>query len=312
MSELTDVAIIIRGSHERTEPLLHAVLGEQECHSLDIIHFRPHHRAVKETLLLGQSRGADWTLCLDADVLPFMDGIHALVSFARQQDPGIFEFQGMALDKFIPVLRPAGNHLYRTSLIGQALPLVPEDTTTIRAEYEMLNRMARKMKHPWCQMDAIVGFHDFEQYHLDIFRKCFIHTFIHTFKHAGIAKKLGAVWDMASPDPDYRVAARAAEVAEQHAGEFCVDREFQRDRARDELRRMHVAEKEELRPTGFNDLNRGYVSRMAEARAGIDQQLQKRFFPNRKWNLLRDGRKSPLLKLKKILSITGMRSFRSS
>ena len=75
---------------------------------------------------------------------------------------------------------------------------------------------------------------------------------------------------------------------------------------------MDLVEKAELSPTGFRDLHREYAARKSEASAGIDQRLQKRFFPRRKWNKVRDGRKIPLLKLKKILSFTGMRSFWST
>lgn len=169
-----EVLCIVRSVNERTTELCRHLLEQQvDAKDVVVVQEKPFSLAVRKSFELGIKRGLPWTLCLDADVLLRQGAVRELLDYAHDMEENIFEVQAMIRDKTMGIVRAAGNHLYRTSLLTEALKLIPSEGTTLRPETETLFRMARRGK-PFIQAGFIVGLHDFEQSYSDLYKKSFL------------------------------------------------------------------------------------------------------------------------------------------
>ncbi len=218
---LDQVTLIVRHCGERTTEACVALLerfapGER----IHRVSARPFHETLRRGLELGLAEGRPWTLCIDADVLilPQLAGFLASIdSFPA----GFFEAQALVLDKLLPARRPAGNHLYRTELIKQALPKIPL-RGSLRPESDMIRAMAAAGYRDH-QSRLLVGLHDFEQVYADVYSKAFLHA----HKHRFLVPLLRPVWQaLARGDADFRVALSALEDALGHEAAPAVSRDF--------------------------------------------------------------------------------------
>jgi hypothetical protein len=202
---INDVTVIIRSVGERTEASCRYLLAQQipEDHIITVSN-APFSATLADSYRVGIERGLPWTLCIDSDVLVRSYTVSELLNVAYELPKEVFEVQGMVLDKFFGVSRPAGNHLYRTSLLPRALDLIPREGKDLRPEYYTVKRMA-ELGYPWVETPLVLGLHDFEQYYKDIFRKCYVHA----HKHSQQMHLLVEYWRrgrMTSQADDYRVA----------------------------------------------------------------------------------------------------------
>jgi hypothetical protein len=220
--DLNDRAcVIIRAASERTEQLCQKLIIEQGVSSenLSVLKEAPFSAALKRSFETGIERGLKWTLCNDADVLLRPGAVETMLNLAEQQDEQVFEIQGFILDKFIGGPRNGGIHLYRTSLLPKALEKIPPEESIVRPEFHMLQAMAA-IGYPYKTIPYLVGTHDFEQYYLDIFRKCFIHA----HKHLYLAEAFLSFWrENAVNDMDYTVALHGFASGVEHFGEVSID-----------------------------------------------------------------------------------------
>ena len=143
-----------------------------------------------------------------------------LLDVAHKLPAEVCETQGLVLDKFFGVRRPAGNHLYRTSLLSKALGLIPLEGEDIRPEHLYAEQDGVAAGHPWMETPLLVGVHDFEH-------TTRISLGSATSTRASTIPKCissSTYWRrMASQDDDYQVAlwGFAAGIAE--TGEVQVD-----------------------------------------------------------------------------------------
>jgi hypothetical protein len=189
-----------------------------------IVRNAPFSAALADSYRIGIEHDRAWTLCIDADVLVHPPAIRALLDAASNVADSVCEVQGVVLDKFFGVRRPAGNHLYRTALLSKALSFIPADGKNARPEFHSLNKMTES-GHPWVQTPVVVGLHDFEQAYRDIFRKCHVHA----KKHVGQMHLLVDYWRRVAPhDGDFRVAllGLAAGVADSSGIHIDVRRDY--------------------------------------------------------------------------------------
>lgn len=218
------VSIVVRESGERTADaccdLLQSLLVDRKVHRVS---GRPFSQTLRRSLETGLDLALPWTLCIDADVLVlpelaiFLDEIQYL-------PPGCFAAQGLVLDKLIPSCRPAGNHLYRTSLIPQALARIPNDA--LRPETEMIQSM-QQSGYGFHQSRRVIGLHDFEQYIRDVFAKAYLHG----HKHCHLKDDFMPMWrSLAREDVDYGAAIVGFEAAEQEMLSPRVSRDFTDER----------------------------------------------------------------------------------
>ncbi len=239
------VSVVIRSAGERTEFLCkELVLAEGILEeNITIIKKTPFSLALQASYEAGITFNRPWTLCLDADVLLLPDSIQEMADFAGKQKPSIFEIQGLVLDKFFGGPREAGNHLYRTALLSQALKFIPQEKGNIRPEQNTINAM-RSQGFPRKLMNHIVGVHDFEQYYADIFRKSFIYA--HKFRQ--FAEIVVSYWPQQGiMDPDYKIALKGFVHGLEHKEEVQID--ARREIYRELFENLQIVEKPEL-PSG--------------------------------------------------------------
>jgi len=200
------VIVVIRAAGERTEALCKELILAQGVLPDNVIMIRetPFSAAVRKGYEIGIDRGLPWTLHVDADVLLRPGSIEKMCALAEQQEQHVFEVQGKILDKFFGGPRDGGIHLYRSSLLQEALSCIPKEGVNIRPEFHTLNTMQKK-GFPWIRVPYIVGLHDFEQYYKDIFRKCFVQA----HKHPHLTQLFLSLWrEYAPADGDFQVALK--------------------------------------------------------------------------------------------------------
>ena len=290
-----NVTLIIRSVGERTEQacfnLLKNVFDEAQ---IVIVRETPFSESIRKSFKIAMDRALPWTLCIDADVLVDIEQLPNLIQKALQTDEHVFQVQGLVLDKFIPVIRPAGNHLYRTSLLEKAMPFIPEEGTSLRPETDMLNEMA-KQGYPWLQCDVLVGIHDFEQYYEDIYRKCFLQA----HKHAYLIPLIETYWiEKSKYDQDFRVALLALRSGKVYGEKIFIDKEFLKEEAIDVLSIRHIQEK--TGNCGFDNISHiVYEYRNSD----FLKKNQENIFTKRNWNSLKVFTKTSEVKRRKPLII---------
>lgn len=272
-----DVSIVVRSASERTADLCMASLKQALPNSpVHRIEVAPFSAAVKEGWKVGLAQGTQWILCIDADVIVSPEGLRDLISCAERQDSSVFEVQGLILDKFIPVYRPAGNHLYRAALVERAMNLIPEEGTSLRPESDMLKRMS-DAGFPWVQCSSVVGLHDYGQLYNDIYRKCFLHA----RKHAHLLPLVESYWtEKGKTDADFKVALFASTMGRLYEDKVLVDKRFLSEEIERGLDFLGLAEKSESESLANLDAFLGQLNRSDNLVA----ELQEKVFSRSLWN----------------------------
>lgn len=219
--KLSNVLVVVRSAHERTEHLSASLAREQvpEEHVV-VIHERPFSQAVRRSFEIGLDFGLDWTLCLDADILIRKGALRALVSRMESLGGSFFELDALLLDKLLGRPR-TGMHLYRTSLFSRALQYVDASADHIRPE-SFVKRQMKEQGFPHDDFqETILGLHDYEQYYYDIYRKAIVHA----HKSARSMSYVIAMWQrLARLDMDYRVALWGYRAGSIFEGKITIDR----------------------------------------------------------------------------------------
>lgn len=206
-----DLAIIIRESGERTADFCRERLAlETGGGPIISVGGGSFPDTLRRSLVAGIDSGCRWTLCVDADVVPSPGVVASLVARAEALDRPVFELQAMVLDRLFGVRRPAGNHLYRTALLPQALEHLPADETVLRPESAMILAMAVQ-GHSWWQDDMVFGLHDFGQWSRDIARKVYVQAAKFQRFLPFLQKRFTA--GAAAGEVDFIVARAALEIA---------------------------------------------------------------------------------------------------
>jgi hypothetical protein len=215
-----NITVVIRSVGERTEKLCREIIGTQIAHrNIFLVREKPFARAVQRTFQTGIDQGRPWTLAVDADTLLLPGVLQYLCEYAVTQEADFFKAQGLIIDKFLSSPRPAGPHLYRTAHLHAALHYIPECFEDLRPETFILKKM-KERGFSVMKADIVIGFHDFEQYYCDIFRKIFLHS----KKHPRDAKLIKTQWaQLAHNDYDYAVALSAYENGLSYRGAVTAD-----------------------------------------------------------------------------------------
>ena len=218
---ISDVKVVVRSTGERTESLCRNLVLSQGVppENVATVCERPFSLAMKTAFEIGLAGDLPWTFCVDADVLLRPGSIKKMLELAEQQSNHICEIQGYVLCKYFGGPRTAGNHLYRTSLLDRVIDNIPIEGVDIRPEFHTLEAM-KEQGNPWVTVPYLVGLHDFEQYHRDIFRKCFVQA----HKHEYLSDLFVQFWrEGANSDEDYRVALAGFARGIEHIGPVFID-----------------------------------------------------------------------------------------
>jgi len=274
------IIIVIRSSGERTACVAKQYLENAQLPLYEII-VSPFSKAVKRTLQLGLEKNADWVLSIDADVLIKKDGIKGILNYTQNADDDIFEIQGLVLDKFFPIKRPAGNHLFRVKYAQEAIELIPEEGTSLRPESDMMKAMVSK-GYAIQQSSVLVGLHDYEQYFKDIYRKCFLQA----KKHHWIVHEVENYWtEMAKDDKDFEVALLALRSGKTYGGKIKVDKDFLMDEIEDVFSVRKISEKRQLTTTEIEQIV--FENELIKYKnSNYSRYLQRKMFPKESWDKL--------------------------
>lgn len=278
MLPVEDITVVIRSAGERTTGACFSLARQVFPHdNVIIIKTFPFSEAIKESFNIARKRNKPWVFCVDADVLVSVDGVNQLLQHAASSEENVFEIQGLILDKFFPVFRPAGNHLYRTLHVERAMTFLPKEGTSLRPESDMLKRMSAA-GFPYIQCDATVGIHDYEQFYVDIFRKCFLHA----HKHFHVLSLIEGYWvEKAKTDTDFKVALWASLAGKLYGGTVYVDKRFLKSEAETFLSFLGIDEKQlEFVSVSAEEIDRE-LNRHAQA---ADRTYQSKIFPENSWN----------------------------
>jgi hypothetical protein len=275
-----DCLFVIRSAGERTEDLCKKLILRQGIPEEQVMVVRevPFSRAIQESFALGIKSGKTWLFCIDADVLISADGFRKILAKLSRIGKSVFCLEGLILDKFFSVLRPAGNHIYRISFVKKALSLIPKEGVSLRPESSMLEAMAL-IGYPSKQCDVVVGIHDYEQYYSDIYRKCFLQS----HKHRQHISRLEKYWtDNCLTDPDFKVALWGLMSGKTYTDTVLVDKRFLETSANQMLQLKGTQEKSALIVDFDVD---SVISNYFDA--GVND-FQEQMFPESMWNVLYD------------------------
>ena len=208
--------IIIRACGERTEQRCIKIAQKQgEVH---VIHACPFGESIRQTYKLALELGQEWIPVVDADVLLYSGTLARGIYRLNKSKKNIFCLDGKTDDKIMMRRRRAGVHIYRTSLLRQALRFVEDDKT--KPESHVRKMMERK-GYKTSVGSVVYGCHDYEQYYRDLWRK----SVAQSHKLAGmITRRTIAQWAMKSvKDRDYKVILAAHQHGKRIDGKICID-----------------------------------------------------------------------------------------
>lgn len=214
------VSCIVRTAGERTKHDCIRLLKNETGGSGSVITVggKPFPETLADSLSAGINGGRKWTLCVDADVLPFSGSVNALIEVAEQMDVSVIEIQGLVFDRFFGGWRPAGIHLYRTCHLEHAIKIAKNFKNTIRPESSILNRLKDEGLE-WQQIELGFGLHDFMQHSQDIYRKCFLHA----WKHVNLIPRMIDYWRLRSSEYDFHIALKGLAAGIAHNGKIELD-----------------------------------------------------------------------------------------
>ena len=272
-----DFLVIIRSVGERTEKACFNLLTETfSSKNILLVKQAPFSAAIRRTFELAMEENLPWTFCVDADVLVDLEQLPLLLQKTLEVSKEIFQIQGLVLDKFFPIWRPAGNHLYRTSLMEKAIFKIPAEGTSLRPETDMLNAMSLE-GYPWVQTDIKLGLHDHEQYCEDIYRKCFLQA----RKHTPFIGLLTSYWEeQRYQDPDFDVALLGLRAGMAYHESIYVDKSFRAADIKHDLANHAIREKDPLPDSMLSfDLT-------TRQNLKVVDEIQEAIFPCIRWNTL--------------------------
>ena len=241
---LADTLWVVRSAGERTTELCETLIRRwAPAENVRVIHERPFSAAVRKGFELGIASGLRWTYCIDADVLLLEREVMEQLRLAETLEDNVFCVQGLVYGKFLPIKRPAGNHLYRNALVERALPLIPSDGHALRPE-SVTTQAMKDQGYVTYQTNVVLGLHDYEQYYLDIYRKCFLHVNKH---EEALMPMVESHWRKhRATDQDYEVALLGALMGKVHQGTVYIDKHFQEEEGQRALALKNIAEKPPL------------------------------------------------------------------
>jgi hypothetical protein len=205
MSEIR-AHLVVRSAGERTAETCVRLASESlPSSAVTVIREVPFERALRETFRVGIEKAATWTVAIDADVLVRPGAIAALLDEAEAMPAAYAQLGGHVFDKITGLHRQAGNRVYRTRLLPNALECIPPTGTETTPEFFVAREMARR-GHPAAKSNLIVGLHDFEQSFADLYRKAMLHSVKH---RRLIAELVTRSAERGESDPDFRVVLKA-------------------------------------------------------------------------------------------------------
>jgi len=249
--KITNAAVVIRSSGERTEALCKKLIAEQVAQKNIFLvkGEKPFSNALERMFQIGIECNLPWTIAVDADLLVSENGISSIIAIAENRHDNFFEINAQMLDKFFGGPKDGGLHLFRTSLLDLAITQIPAEGFSMRPESFVIDRM-QSLGYPQIKDDIVLVMHDYEQYYRDIYRKAFFHGKKHIrFFH----NSLLPFWERLSKvDPDYRVAIWGFRASQAFDSKINADVSIFGEEVQILLHASGIEEKEDLIPDNYS------------------------------------------------------------
>lgn len=182
---------IVRTVGERTTEAAADILKNAFKNNLRLISEQPFENALRNSFQCGLDMARPWTLVIDADVLCSLERLERMFEIAQTLPDNFFMFHASVTDKFFGRYRRAGNRLYNTRYLAEALNSIPEKGASLRPECDTCSTMLKKGFRNF-KTFQIIGLHDYEQSYRDILRKAALFAFKHKEFHEYFEKFWGS------------------------------------------------------------------------------------------------------------------------
>jgi len=218
---------IVRSCGERTTRQAVALLSKIfDIDDIEVVREVPFEKALRATYEIGIASGREWAFVMDADVLPSPRRLRQALTSRADRVEDVFVFRGLVLDKFFGWPREVGNYIYRTSLLGTALDLIPRAGAKVRPEFSTIQAMHHRGHRMETVEDMTYAVHDFEQFYKDLFRK----GYVYASKHPAMQILMTDWQKRGEKDADFFVMLAGAVAHNARGGEVEIDvRRFPKD-----------------------------------------------------------------------------------
>jgi hypothetical protein len=233
--------IIVRCCGERTENKCIDLARKQgEVH---IVKTRPFGESIRQSYKLALTFNQKWTPMVDGDVLLVDRSLQKGIKYLNSlRDETIFCLDGKTKDKIMCSARRAGIHIYRNAYIRQAIKYI--DNNHLKPESNIRRTMTRNGFRTVVG-PLVFGYHDYEQYYADLWRKGFAQS--RKLAKLIARKQTYKKWKrLAASDTDFRVIYEAHRAGKLYTGDIIIDKNIN-FAAAENLKRLGIHEKGKLK-----------------------------------------------------------------
>lgn len=246
-----ELMIVVRAAGERTINACQAALRAVSSAPLAVTDERPFTAALRKSFILGIESGRTFALCVDADIIMAPRAIEQLVAYAHAH-PRAFVVNGLFLDKYYGEPKARGVHLYRTSILEEALSLVPKADDVERPETTTKMALIDRGHEALVIDELVLGLHGWGQYYRDSFRTMASRGRKSSDEFAFLMRRFSR---HAGYDADLRVALWGLVAGRE--GRYSLDANHWATRVDDLLQASGLREKEPLQSSEERRLLRG-------------------------------------------------------
>jgi hypothetical protein len=208
--------------------------------TVHVVRAIPFGECLRQSYALAQTFDDDFVAMVDADVLLLPGTLAAGIAYLRKCRSSVLVLDGVTKDYIMMKKRRAGIHIYRRALLGKAMRYINDAQT--KPESHVRKSMAR-LGHKTVVGKIVFGFHDYEQYYADLWRKAFAQA----HKLPKTSRKCRPKWEkLAKKNPDYRVIIAANLEGEKYRGGVVIDKNWRGYRASEGLKKLRLKEKGEM------------------------------------------------------------------
>lgn len=233
--------IIVRCCGERTEKKCIETAAKQG--TVHVIKTEPFGKCLQESYKLALKLNQKWIPMIDGDVLLLPGVLEKAIQYLNsQKNNNIFCLDGKTKDKIFMCTRRAGIHIYKTALLSKAIKYI--NSLELKPESTVRRTMTKQGKITVVG-PIVFGYHDYEQYYVDLWRKAFTQTqkLARKIRKSSVRTK----WKKrALTDTDFKVILAAHDQGRLYKDKIMIDKRINYG-AKEGLEKLRIEEKKELK-----------------------------------------------------------------
>jgi len=175
--QASDLTIVIRGAHERTEQLCAQIIARQlpAPAQLTVLHQSPFSAAVNRTFEIGIDSNRPWLIAIDADIIPLDDVVVRIREICGKMAPNAFVATPLFLCSAVGGLATRGLHCYNAKHIKEAYSLIGALDQNLRPESRVHDAMVARGYTRECYA-KVFGLHEYEQSPKHVYLKAMLRS----------------------------------------------------------------------------------------------------------------------------------------